>query len=102
MEFRVNDAERAPVREGSLRGWLLATGFALVALGVLAIALPSFSSLAVGVIVGWLLVLGGVVHGVHAFQADRGAWPRVLVAALYVIAGISSSSARSRARSPSR
>src|SRR6185437_5534953 len=80
--------EGAIASSGSLRGWVIASGVALVVLGLLSILLPSFSTLAIDVAVGWLLVVGGIVHGVHAFQVGRGAWPRVLVAALYVVAGV--------------
>jgi uncharacterized membrane protein HdeD (DUF308 family) len=72
------------------RGWFIATGIALVVLGVLGIALPSIFTVAVDSLIGALLLVGGVVHGAHAFQVRRwtGALPRLLVAALYLIAGI--------------
>jgi uncharacterized membrane protein HdeD (DUF308 family) len=72
------------------RGWFIAAGIALVVLGVLGIALPSLFTLAVDSLVGALLVVGGLVHGAHAFQVRRwtGALPRLLVAALYLVAGV--------------
>jgi uncharacterized membrane protein HdeD (DUF308 family) len=73
-----------------LRGWFTAAGVALIALGVMAVALPFVFTLAFDYAIGALLVIGGAVHGFHAFQARRwtGAVWRLVVAALYVVAGV--------------
>lgn len=41
----------------------------LIALGLLAIALPMASSIGVAVVIGWLVVFDGVVQLVHAFES---------------------------------
>ncbi len=72
------------------RGWFLAAGAAMVALGALAIALPFIFTFAFDYAIGVLLVGSGAVHAVHAMQVRQwaGALPRLLVAALYVVAGV--------------
>jgi uncharacterized membrane protein HdeD (DUF308 family) len=53
--------------------WLfLIEGIVLVLLGVLAIALPAIASLAVTILVGWLLLIGGIV-GLITSWMSRGA-----------------------------
>jgi uncharacterized membrane protein HdeD (DUF308 family) len=72
------------------RGWSIAAGVALVALGLLAVAMPFLFTIAFNYAFGALLVVSGVVHAVHAHKARRwtGTLLRLLVAALYVIAGV--------------
>ncbi len=90
------ESEGARLRAGALatsselRGGFIAAGIGLAAIGVLAVSLPFFFTIAVDSIVGLLLIVGGVVHAVHAFHVGRwtGAVLRLLVAALYVIAGV--------------
>jgi uncharacterized membrane protein HdeD (DUF308 family) len=62
----------------------------MVALGAVAIVLPFIFTIAFDYAIGVLLVGSGAVHAVHAFQVRRwtGAVPRLLVAALYVVAGV--------------
>ncbi len=73
-----------------VRGWFTAAGVALIALGVMAVALPFVFTLAFDYLIGALLVAGGAVYGVHAVQTRRwtGALWRLVVAALYVVAGV--------------
>ena len=53
--------------------WLfLIEGIVLVLLGVLAIALPAIASLAVTILLGWLLLIGGIV-GLITSWMSRGA-----------------------------
>ena len=72
------------------RGWFIALGAALMILGVLAVAVPFVATLVTTIFVGWILVIGGIVHGVHA--ARSRAWQgfpwAVLSAALHVAAGV--------------
>jgi uncharacterized membrane protein HdeD (DUF308 family) len=70
-------------------GWFIGLGIAMLVLGALAIATPLVASLVTTLFMGWLLIIGGVVHGVHAFQNRRWAgFPWALLSAiLYVIAG---------------
>ncbi len=74
----------------SYRGWFLAAGAAMVALGALAVALPFIFTIAFDFAIGVLLVGSGAVHAVHAMEVRRwaGAIPRLVVALLYVVAGV--------------
>lgn len=49
------------------RRGFLAVGIVMLALGVAAIAFPFFATLAVALLVGWILAISGVVGIVHAF-----------------------------------
>lgn len=49
-------------------GWLVGIGAVLVALGVLAVILPFAASLTTTLVIGWILLVGGVVEAVHAVQ----------------------------------
>ena len=70
-------------------GWSIAWGVLLIVLGMMAIGQPLLAAVAVNALVGWLIVLGGVVHLVLAFHA-RGAgsviW-RLLVGLAYICIG---------------
>lgn len=58
----------------------------LIAFGVLAIALPMATSIGVAVLVGWVVVVDGIVQLIHAFQS-KGVGPivwKLLVGVLYV------------------
>jgi uncharacterized membrane protein HdeD (DUF308 family) len=72
------------------RGWFLGLGAAFMALGALAIFTPFIASIATALFVGWLLMIGGVAQGIHAFQNRRwgGAGWALLSAAIHVIAGL--------------
>lgn len=48
-------------------GWFMILGIGLVVLGALAIVLPGLATFGATIILGWLLVVGGALHGVHAF-----------------------------------
>jgi uncharacterized membrane protein HdeD (DUF308 family) len=69
--------------------WLLALGIGLIVLGLLDIALPVVATLAIGIFVGWLLLIGGVAQIVHAFSAR--AWAgftlHLLGGVLYLLVG---------------
>ncbi len=62
---------------------------ALIILGLLAMVLPAIPSIAVVLIVGWLLLFNGIVQIVHAVQS-KGigdvAW-KLLTSACYLVAG---------------
>ena len=70
-------------------GWAIAWSILLIALGIIAIAVPFVAAVAVTALVGWLLIFGGIFHFVMAFST-RGAgavlW-EVLVALVYVFGG---------------
>ena len=69
--------------------WLTLMGIVFVVLGMLAIVEPAVAGLAVAILVGWVLIFGGVAHGVAAFGggAGRVVW-QLIVAAIYVVAGL--------------
>ncbi len=80
--------ERPQLRGAGL--WFVATAVAFIVVGTLAILAPFVVGLAVASLVGWLLLAGGVMHGVNAFRSDsvmRAAW-QVFVAMMYVVAGL--------------
>ena len=70
-------------------GWFLALGIVLVVLGIAAIVFPFVSTIAAKIALGWVFLIGGILHLVHAFGAQgwRGVLVDILVGALYVIAG---------------
>jgi uncharacterized membrane protein HdeD (DUF308 family) len=61
----------------------------LIVLGLLAITLPTITSIGVVKVLGWLLIIDGFAQLVHAFQSEgvgRIAW-KILVAILYLAGG---------------
>jgi uncharacterized membrane protein HdeD (DUF308 family) len=61
----------------------------MIIFGILAITLPIISSLAVAIVIGWLVIFAGVAQLVHAFQSKgigHIVW-KILVAAFYLVAG---------------
>ena len=81
-------AFRRQVREYG--GWFIAIGVVLAVFGVIAIALPLVSTVAVVVWIGWMLLIGGALIVLHALVAWR--WPdslwSILIGALYLGAGV--------------
>lgn len=63
--------------------WLLASGIIQIALGVTALFLIPVATIAAVLLLGWLMVVSGVVEAVHAFRV-RG-WGGFL---LHVIGGV--------------
>ena len=70
--------------------WFLALGILMIILGILAIGLPGVAALAVDIFLGWLLVVGGIAQGIHAFSARQwqGFIVQLLSAVLYLVAGV--------------
>jgi uncharacterized membrane protein HdeD (DUF308 family) len=71
------------------RGWLIFEGLLMVALGVLAGALPVFAGLAVALVMGWVLVFSGLLSLVGLFGSrghDHPVW-RVVSALIAIGAG---------------
>lgn len=64
-------------------GWYLALGIGLVILGVIALLLTPAATLATVLVLGWLLVISGIIECVHAFQMRR--WGGVF---LHLVGGI--------------
>jgi uncharacterized membrane protein HdeD (DUF308 family) len=71
-------------------GWFMALGILLIVLGMIAIGGPLASGIAVSLLVGWLLVISGVAHGIHAFQSSgwRGGLIQFLCGLLYLGVGV--------------
>jgi uncharacterized membrane protein HdeD (DUF308 family) len=69
--------------------WLTVMGVVFVVLGMLAVVEPAVAGLAVAILVGWVLIFGGVAHGIAAFGggARRILW-QLVVATVYVVAGL--------------
>lgn len=71
-------------------GWLIAVAVVFIILGISAIAEPAIAGVAVAILVGWLLILGGVAHLVSAFSgggAGRVIW-QVLLGIIYAVGGV--------------
>ena len=87
----MSDAELASARKqvSESTGWLIGVGVLLVFLGMVAIALPLFSTLAAAIWIGWTLLIGGALMLSQALFAWR--WPdslwSILVALLYLGTG---------------
>lgn len=69
--------------------WSVALSALMIAAGLVAIIVPLVSGIAVTILVGWLLMLCGVVHLAFAWQTLRngGLWWGVLLGILYILAG---------------
>ena len=75
------------VRQAST--WSIVWGVSLVLLGMLAVGSPMLAAVAVNAVIGWLIVLAGVVHVIIAFHAHRAGslvW-RLLVGLAYLFFG---------------
>ena len=64
-------------------GWLVALGIAMVILGCIALLLLPITTFAAVMVLGWLMVISGVVEAIHAFRV-RG-WKGV---SLHLIGGV--------------
>jgi uncharacterized membrane protein HdeD (DUF308 family) len=85
---RFEPVDFGAVREN--RSWFFALGVAFMALGALAILVPFVASLVTTIVIGWLLLIGGLVQGFHAAQNRRWAGARwaLVAAVLHLIAGV--------------
>ena len=71
-------------------GWLIAVAVVFIVLGMIAVVEPGVAGLAVTILVGWLLILGGATHLVTSFSgggAGRVIW-QVILAIVYIIGGV--------------
>lgn len=71
-------------------GWFLGLGIVLMVLGVVAMAAPVAATLAAELVFGWLLIISGVAHGVHAAQTRswKGFIWQVLLGVLSLAVGV--------------
>ena len=51
------------------KGWFIAAGALLIVVGMAAIALPFIAAIAIEALVGWILIISGVVQVIHSFRA---------------------------------
>jgi uncharacterized membrane protein HdeD (DUF308 family) len=81
-------ALRDPIKKVS--GWGIAFAILIILAGIIAIAIPFASGIAIAIVIGWLLVISGVFHLADAFHA-KGAgavlW-RALIGLVFIIGGI--------------
>jgi len=64
-------------------GWLLALGIAMIVLGIVALWMIPVATMAAVMVLGWVMVISGVVEAIHAFRM-RG-WGGT---SLHFVAGI--------------
>src|SRR5262245_29846013 len=81
------DAMRESIRRHSL--WYLIEGVLLMATGLLAVIYPVVSSVAVVVLLGWLLIISGIVQGVSLVGARHVPhfWLQLISVVLAVLVG---------------
>ncbi len=81
------EAMRQTVKKYSL--WYLIQGVLLIAAGALAVIYPAFSSEAVVVLLGWLLIISGVVQGISLLGAAQVPhyWLQLISVILAVLIG---------------
>lgn len=81
------DAMRESIRRHSL--WYLIQGVLLVAAGLLAVIYPVVSSVAVVVLLGWLLIISGIAQGVSLVGARHVPhfWLQLISVVLAVLVG---------------
>jgi uncharacterized membrane protein HdeD (DUF308 family) len=83
-------ADPATLRNHST--WFIIYGVVMCLFGLFAIAAPGIATLAVGLTVGWLLLLGGAMGIVAVFSSGRAApgfWWNLLTAIICILAGLS-------------
>ena len=82
-------AEATTLRKHST--WFIVYGIVLALLGLFAIAAPGIATLAVTLMVGWLLLFGGAFGLVAVFSVGRAApafWWNLLTSIVYILAGL--------------
>lgn len=81
----------AAVREGIRRNALLfiIQGVLMVVAGVVAVVYPLVTTLAVTLLLGWVLIIGGVIQA-FTLVAGRAhhVWPQIISVALHLVTGL--------------
>jgi uncharacterized membrane protein HdeD (DUF308 family) len=85
-EERVHEISEAV---GEYRVWFMSLGIALIALGTMAIIFPLATTIAVKLLLGWIILIGGVLQVVHAFSTQKWSafFYNLLIGLLYVVGG---------------
>lgn len=84
---RLSHLDRSPAVQSR---WAAPLGIVMIILGVVAIALPLFVTLASTVIFGWVFIAAGIAQVIYAFQgkgAGHVIW-KVILGLLYCLGGI--------------
>lgn len=83
-------AEETKSGVGAGHGWALVWGIILMVVGMVMIAVPFLAALTANVYVGWLLLFGGIMQIVHAFQTRKegGLFWKLLMGILFSVAGL--------------
>src|SRR5665213_4017057 len=70
--------------------FFLAEGIILLVLGVAAIAVPLVATVAIAIIIGWVLLLSGIIGLISTFRMRHapGFWWSLVSAILAVVAGV--------------
>ncbi len=70
-------------------GWFIGLGVALIFLGIVAMGAAIFTTLISMMLFGWLLLIGGVIEGIHAFRVRTwsGLLLQLLIGILSIIIG---------------
>jgi len=84
----MRDAMRDTVRRNSL--WYLLQGILMVVTGLLALIYPSLASVAIVRLLGWLLIISGVLQGIGLIGAGEVPyfWMELLSAVLAIVIGV--------------
>jgi len=79
---------RSIARESA--GWTAAFGVLLIILGLIALMAPFITGVAVAVMLGWLLILGGIAHLVLSWhlRGTGGLIWELLIGLCYIVMGI--------------
>lgn len=74
---------------GSNWGWLLVAGIATSILGFIALSFPFMTTMAVGIFLGWLFLVGGIFNIVHTIRSFKqpGALLSLGLSVLYLFSG---------------
>jgi uncharacterized membrane protein HdeD (DUF308 family) len=88
MDITNESPVRSIARESA--GWTIAFGVLLIILGLFALMAPLIAGVAVTVLFGWLLILGGIAHLVvswHLRHAGGMIW-ELLIGLVYLVIGV--------------
>ena len=71
-------------------GWMLALGVLMVILGTIAFFIAPIATIGMVIVLGWLLVVSGVIEAIHAFRVHRwgGFFLHLLAGALGIFVGL--------------
>jgi uncharacterized membrane protein HdeD (DUF308 family) len=88
LEAATREAMRETVKRHSL--WYLIQGGLMVLAGFLALVYPLFSSVALIVLIGWLLIISGIVQGISLIGARSvpNFWLQLISVVLAVVVGL--------------